>query len=55
MKLDYRKSRHDRMMRSNSFETQEVREIDRKVAGELGGFPNLSMRIMENVFQIEGK
>ena len=34
MKLDSRKkSRRDRMMRSNSFDTREVREIDRKETG----------------------
>ena len=42
MELDSRKkSRRDRMMSSNSFETQEVREISRKEAGELRGFPIL--------------
>ena len=39
-----KKSRRDRMMRSNSFDTQEVREIGRKEAG-----------IMKDVFQMEGK
>ena len=43
------------MMRSNSFDTQEVREIGRKEAGESRGFPILCMGIMEDVFQIEGK
>ena len=44
MELDSRKkSRRDRMMRSNSFETQEVREIGRKEAGEPRGFPILCM------------
>ena len=38
MKLDSRKSRRDRMMHSNSFDMQEVREIDQKVAGELRSF-----------------
>ena len=48
MELDSRKkSRRDRMMRSNSFETQEVREIGRKEAGESRGFPILWMGIME--------
>ena len=56
MELDSRKmSRRDRMMRSNSFETQEVREISRKEAGESRGFPILWMRIIEDVFQMEGK
>ena len=56
MELDSRKKRRwDRMMRSNSFDTQEVREIGRKEAGESRGFPILWMGIMEDVFQIEGK
>ena len=56
MKLDSRKkSRRDRMMRSNSFDTQEVREIGRKEAGESRGFPILCMGIMEDVFQMKGK
>ena len=56
MELDYRKtSRRDRMMRSNSFDTQEVREIGRKKAGESRGFPILWMGIIEDVFQMEGK
>ena len=56
MELDSRKkSRRDRMMRSNSFDTQEVREIGRKEAGESKGFPILWMGIEEDVFQMEGK
>ena len=56
MELDSRKkSRRDRMMRSKSFETQEVREIGRKEAGEWRGFPILWMGIIEDVFQMEGK
>ena len=56
MELDFRKkSRLDRMMRSNSFDTQEVREIDQKEAGESRGFPILWMGIIEDVFQMEGK
>ena len=56
MELDSRKkSRRDRIMRSKSFETQEVREMGRKEAGELRGFPILWMGIMEEVFQMEGK
>ena len=43
------------MMRSNSFDTQEVREIGRKEAGESRGFPILCMGIIEDVFQMEGK
>ena len=50
-----KKSRWDRMMRSNSFDTQEVREIDRKEAGESRGFSILWMGIIEDVFQMEGK
>ena len=42
MELDSRKkSRRDRMMRSKSFDTQEVREIGRKEAGESRCFPTL--------------
>ena len=56
MELDYRKTRRrDRMMRSNNIETQEVREIGRKEAGESSGFPILWMGITEDVFQMEGK
>ena len=56
MELDSRnKSRRNRMMRSNSFDTQKVREIGRKEAGESRGFPILWMGIMEDVFQMEGK
>ena len=56
MELDSKKkSRRDSMMRSNSFDMQEVREIDRKEAGESRGFPILCMGIMEDVFQMEGK
>ena len=39
MELDSRKkSKRDRMMRSKSFDTQEVREIGRKKAGESRSF-----------------
>ena len=49
MELDSRKkSRRDRMMRSKSFEMQEVREISRKEAGELRGFPMLWMGKMSS-------
>ena len=42
MELDsIKKSRRDRMMRSKSFETQKVREIGRKEAGESRGFSYL--------------
>ena len=50
-----KKSRRDRMIRSKSFDTQEVREIGRKEAGESRGFPIWCMGIMEDVFQMEGK
>ena len=56
MELDSRKkSRRDRMMRSKSFETQEVKEIGRKEAGESRSVPILWMGIKEDVFQTEGK
>ena len=56
MELDSKKKRRrDRMMRSNSFDTQEVREIGRKQAGESRGFSILCMGIMEDVFQMKGK
>ena len=56
MELDIRKKcTHDRMMRLKSIETQEVREIGWKEAGELRGFPILWLGIMEDVFQMEGK
>ena len=56
MELDSRKmSRRDRMMRSKSFEMQEVRKISRKEAEESRGFPILCMGIIEDVFQMEGK
>ena len=50
-----KKSRPDRMMRSKSFETQEVREMGREKAGESRGLPSFWMGIMENIFQMEGK
>ena len=50
-----KKTRRDRMMRSKSFDTQEVREIGRKEAGESRSFPILWMGIMADVFQMEGK
>ena len=56
MELDSRKkSKRDSVMRSNSFETQEMREIDRKEAGESRGFPILWIGTIEEVFQMEGK
>ena len=56
MELDSRKkSRRHRMMRSNSFDTQEGREIGRKEAEESRGFRILWMGMIVNVFQMEGK
>ena len=43
------------MMHSKSFETQMVREIGWKEAGESRGFSFLWMGIIEDVFQMEGK
>ena len=43
------------MLRSKSFETQEVIEIGRKKTGESQCVPILWMGIIEDVFQIEGK
>ena len=55
MELNSRKkSTRDRMMRSNSFDTQEVREIGRKEAGESRRFPILCVGIIEDVFQKKG-
>ena len=56
MELDSRKkSRRDRIMRSNSFDTQKIEQISRKEAGESRGFSILWMGTMEDVFEIEGK
>ena len=56
MKLDSRKkSRRDRMMSPKSFETQGMREIGRKKAGESRSFAILWMEIIKDVFQMEGK
>ena len=56
MELDFRKkSRRDRMMRSKCFDTQEVREIGRKEAGEPRSIPISWMGIIEYVFQMKGK
>ena len=47
MELDSKKkSRRGRIMRSKSFETQEVRDIGQKEAGESRGFPILWMGII---------
>ena len=50
-----KKSRLDRMMHSKSFDTQEVKEIRQKEAGESRGFPILCMGIIKDVFQMGGK
>ena len=56
MELDSRKkSTWDRMICSKSFDTQEVREIGRKKAEKLRGFPILWVGITEDVFEMEGK
>ena len=57
MELDSRKkSRRDRVMRSKTFDTQEMREIGRKKGRRRSrGFPIVWMGIIEDVFQMEGK
>ena len=56
MELDSRKkSRRDRIMRSKSFETQEIKEIGQKEAGEWRGFPVLWIGIIEDIFQMKRK
>ena len=56
MELDSeKKSRRDRMMGSNSFETQEIREIGRKKAGEPRGFLILWTGTTKDVFQMDGR
>ena len=42
-------------MRSKSFDTEEVRKIGGKEAGESRGFLNLWIGIIEDVFQMGGK
>ena len=54
MEFHSKKSRRNSVMRSKTFETQEVREIGRKEAGESRGFPILCMKMID-VFQMEGK
>ena len=55
MELDSRKkSRCDKIMRSNNFDVQ-VREIGQKEAEESRGFPILCMGIIEDVLQMKGK
>ena len=56
MEIDSRKkSRRDRMMRSKSFVTQDVREIGSQEARESRDFPIKWMEIIKDVFQMEGK
>ena len=51
MELDSRKkSRRDRIMRSKSFDTQEVREIGRTEAGESRAFP--MSQIIEVIYNL---
>ena len=50
-----RNNKRDRIMRSKSFEKQEVREIGWKKAGKLKSFAILLMRMIEDIFQIKGK
>ena len=50
-----KKSIRDRMMRSKSFETQEVREIGRKKSRLSTGFLILWIVMIKDVFQMEGK
>ena len=47
-----KKSRRNSMMRLKSFDTQEVREIGRKEAGESRGFPILWMEITEFYYEL---
>ena len=50
LELDSRKkSKRDRMMRSKSFDTQELREIDRKESGKSRGFSSLCMVILKEM------
>ena len=42
-------------MCSKSVDMQEAKEIGRKEAGELRGFPILWMVVIEDVFRMEGK
>ena len=56
MELDFRKkSGRDSIKHSKSFDTQKVREIGQKEAGESRSFSILCMGIIEDVFQMEGK
>ena len=54
MELDSRKkNKRDKRIRSNSFETQELREIGQKEVEESRGFSILWMGIIEDDFQME--
>ena len=56
MKLGSKKKKsRDRMIHPKSSNTQEVRAIGRKKAGESRNFPILRMGIIKDVFQMEGK
>ena len=56
MELDSRKkSRRNRMMRSKSLETQEVREITRKEAGESRGFPKSQEATLSGPVAVESE
>ena len=50
-----KKNGRNRMMRSESFVTQEVRMLGQKKTGDLIDFPMLWMGITEDVFQIDRK
>ena len=55
--VDFRKkSRRNSMMRAKCIETQKVREMNRKEAGEsIWSFPILLMGMIKNVFQMKRK
>ena len=54
--LDFRKkTRLHRMMRSNSFEVQEVREMGRKQPDELKGFSILWIGTIKEDFLVDRK
>ena len=55
IRLQKEESRRDRIMRLKSIDTQEVREIGWKEAGESRDFPILWKEIIKYVFQMEGK
>ena len=56
MKLEFRKkSGRDRIINLKSFEMQKVKEMGWKKPMELRGFPILWVRILQEIFQVEGK